>query len=52
VLGFAPTGKYDKRDLANTSLNHWAVIPTAAVTYFDPKRQWQASAAFAYVHKF
>jgi hypothetical protein len=27
---FAPTGKYDKRDLANTSLNHWAVIPTRA----------------------
>jgi hypothetical protein len=52
VTGFAPTGKYDKRDLANTSLNHWAVIPNAAITYFDPKTQWQASAAFAYAVNF
>src|SRR5262245_27015819 len=52
VTGFAPTGKYDKRDLANTSLNHWAVIPTAAITYFDAKAQWQASAAFAYAVNF
>jgi len=52
VTGFVPTGKYDKRDLANTSLNHWSVFPTAAITYFDPKAQWQASAAFAYAINF
>jgi hypothetical protein len=37
---FAPTGKYDKRDLANTSLNHWSVIPSFAITYFDAKAIW------------
>src|SRR3990170_4184748 len=26
LFGFAPTGKYDKDDLANTSLNHWAIM--------------------------
>src|SRR5262249_16998896 len=49
---FAPTGKYDKHDFANTSLNHWAVIPNFAITYFDPKAAWQASAAFAYAVNF
>ena len=49
---FAPTGKYDKRDLANTSLNHWAVIPTFAITYFDAKANWQVSGAFAYAVNF
>jgi hypothetical protein len=49
---FAPTGKYDKHDLANTSLNHWTVIPNFAITYFDPKAAWQASAAFAYAVNF
>jgi hypothetical protein len=52
VAGFAPTGKYDKHDLANTSLNHWAVIPNFAITYFDPKAARQASAAFAYAVNF
>src|SRR6476646_1441103 len=52
VTGFVPTGKYDKRDLANTSLNHWSVFPTAAITYFNPKAQWQVSAAFVYAINF
>ena len=47
---FAPTGEYDKRNLANTSLNHWAVMPRIAGTYFDPKTGWQASAAVIYTH--
>ncbi len=49
---FAPTGKYDKRDLANTSLNHWSVIPTVAITYFDAKANWQVSGSFAYAVNF
>jgi hypothetical protein len=52
VTGFAPTGLYSTHDLANTSLNHWAVIPTSAITYYDPKSGWQASAAFAYAVNF
>jgi hypothetical protein len=47
---FAPTGDYDRRDLANTSLNHWAVMPRFAATYFDPKTGWQASGALIYTH--
>lgn len=31
-----------QHDLANTSLNRWAVIPTFAATYYAPKAQWQA----------
>ena len=45
---FAPTGDYDRRNLANTSLNHWAVMPHVAGTYFDPKTGWQASGAATY----
>jgi hypothetical protein len=45
---FAPTGDYDRRDLANTSLNRWAVMPHVAGTYFDPKTGWQASGAATY----
>ncbi len=52
VTAFAPTGKYDKRDLANTSLNHWAIIPNFAITYFDAKANWQVSGAFAYAFNF
>jgi hypothetical protein len=52
VTGFAPTGEYSTHSLANTSLNRWAVIPTAAITYFDPNSHWQASAAFAYAVNF
>jgi hypothetical protein len=37
LFGFAPTGDYNVRQLANTSLNHWAVMPHFAATYFDPK---------------
>jgi len=45
---FAPTGDYDRRDLANTSLNRWAVMPHVAGTYFNPKTGWQASGAATY----
>ena len=48
VFGFAPTGDYSTRQLANTSLNHWAVMPRLAATYFDPKTGWQASGAAIY----
>jgi hypothetical protein len=48
VFGFAPTGKYSRKDLANTSLNHWAVMSRLAGTYFDPKTGWQVNGAAIY----
>jgi len=48
VFGFAPTGEYDRTSLANTSLNHWAVMTRLAGTYFNPKTGWQASGAAIY----
>lgn len=33
---FAPTGKYDKNDLANIGRNYWSVQPIAGVSYIDP----------------
>ena len=48
VFGFAPTGDYSTRQLANTSLNHWAVMNRIAGTYFDPKTGWQANGAAIY----
>jgi hypothetical protein len=48
VFGFAPTGDYSTRQLANTSLNHWAVMNRIAATYFDPKTGWQVNGAAIY----
>ena len=48
VFGFAPTGDYSKKQLANTSLNHWAVMNRIAATYFDPKTGWQVNGAAIY----
>jgi hypothetical protein len=48
VFGFAPTGDYSTRQLANTSLNHWAEMTRLAGTYFDPKTGWQANLAAIY----
>jgi hypothetical protein len=48
VFGFAPTGDYSKRQLANTSLNHWAIMNRIAGTYFDPKTGWQIDGAAIY----
>lgn len=33
---YAPTGKYDKGDLANIGRNHWALQPVAGVSWIDP----------------
>ena len=33
---YAPTGRYDKNDLANIGRNHWAFQPLAGVSYIDP----------------
>lgn len=52
LFGFAPTGKYDKDDLANTSLNHWAIMPRLAATYFNPKTGWQVNGAAIYSYNF
>ncbi len=48
LFGFAPTGEYSKNNLANTSLNHWAVMPRLAATYFNPKTGWQINGAAIY----
>ena len=48
LFGFAPTGQYNAHQLANTSLNHWAVMPRLAATYFDPKTGWEVSGAAVY----
>jgi hypothetical protein len=48
VFGFAPTGDYSTKQLANTSLNHWAVMTRLAATYFNPKTGWQANGAAIY----
>lgn len=45
VFGFAPTGDYSKKQLANTSLNHWAVMNRIAGTYYNPKTGWQVNGA-------
>ena len=33
---FAPTGKFDKNDLANIGRNYWSIQPIAGVSYIDP----------------
>ena len=33
---YAPTGKYDKNDLANIGRNYWAIQPIAGISYIDP----------------
>ncbi len=48
LFGFAPTGEYNKSDLANTSLNHWALMQRVAGTYFNPKTGFQATGAAVY----
>jgi hypothetical protein len=47
LFGFAPTGHYSTNDLANTSLNHWA-MPRLAATYFNPRTGWQVNGAAIY----
>ncbi|EJN23328.1 protein involved in meta-pathway of phenol degradation [Pseudomonas sp. GM78] len=32
----APTGEYDKNDLANLGRNYWVIEPVLAVSYIDP----------------
>ncbi|MGB6347869.1 MAG: transporter [Methyloceanibacter sp.] len=48
LFGYAPTGEYSTRQLANTSLHHWAVMPRLAATYFNPKTGWQVNGAAIY----
>lgn len=47
-----PTGSYDTTDVAHTSLNYWAFIPEAGLTYFDPASGWDASIGLAYTLPF
>ena len=44
----APTGDYSTSQLANTSLNRWALMPRLAATYFDPKSGWQVNGVAVY----
>lgn len=48
----APTGDYSTTQLANTSLNHWSIMPRFAATYFDPQTGWQATGAAIYTWNF
>jgi hypothetical protein len=50
VLG--PTGDYSTKQLANTGLNHWTIMPRVAATYFDPKSGWQLNGSAIYVFNF
>jgi hypothetical protein len=52
LFGFAPTGLYSRNNLANTSLNHWAIMPRLAATYFNPKTGWQVNGAAIYSYNF
>ena len=52
VFGLAPTGDYSTKQLANTGLNHWSVMPRVAATYFDPKTGWQLNGSAIYVFNF
>jgi hypothetical protein len=52
AFALAPTGDYSRRQLANTSLNHWAIMPRVAATYFNPKTGWQLNGAAIYVVNF
>ena len=48
VFGFAPTGEYSKRDLANTSLHHWAEMTRLAGTYYNPETGFEVTGAAVY----
>jgi hypothetical protein len=52
LFGMAPTGLYSTNNLANTSLNRWAIMPRLAATYFNPKTGWQANGAAIYSYNF
>ena len=52
LFGMAPTGLYSRNNLANTSLNHWAIMPRLAATYFNPKTGWQVNGAAIYSYSF
>lgn len=43
IAGYAPTGKYEVGQLANTGKNFWTIEPTAAVMYFGKKNGIEAS---------
>jgi hypothetical protein len=34
---FAPTGEFERGELANTGLNYWTFMPEVAVSYLSPK---------------
>lgn len=40
-----PIGDYQEGEIANISLNRWAVDVTGAITWFDPALGWDLSAA-------
>ena len=52
LYGVAPTGDYELRQLANTSLNRWAIMPQVGGTYLNPQAGWQASGVAVYSFSF
>ncbi|MET0380676.1 MAG: transporter [Methyloceanibacter sp.] len=52
TFALAPTGDYSKKQLANTGLNHWAIMPRVAATYFNPKTGSQLNGSAIYVFNF
>jgi hypothetical protein len=52
MFALAPTGDYSTSQLANASLNRWALMPRLAATYFDPKSGWQVNGVAVYTVNF
>ena len=52
LFALAPTGDYSTTQIANTSLNHWAIMPRLGATYFDPKTGWQLNGVVVYSWNF
>lgn len=48
VFGLAPTGRYNKDDLANTSLHHWALMTRLAGTYSNARTGFEVTGAAIY----
>jgi hypothetical protein len=48
IAVYLPTGKYDLEDVANTSLNRWALEFDYAYTFLDPKTRWEFDVAPGY----
>lgn len=48
---YAPTGRFDRSDVANIGRNYWAVQPVVGLSYIDPKG-WNADAKLMWTYNF